>query len=188
MAHYLFVKWYTVVRRHYILVVLRILKFIFLLTLAVFLYVISSEIINNYPDLYYMKFIFFLFVFWTLNYAFLSLILSIIEYYFDLMIVYKDQIVSIKCSLLFRDDIEIIDAYRIMKVDGYSRGLMQNIFWFWNLIIEQQKDDSKVYHFMPKPYRILLIIQKQRDNLLADRKKKYIVPEEDIQQEKKKKA
>ncbi|MGB2110652.1 MAG: hypothetical protein ACPHY8_01705 [Patescibacteria group bacterium] len=44
------------------------------------------------------------------------------------MIVYKDQIVSIKCSLLFRDDIEIIDAYRIMKVDGYSRGLMQNIF------------------------------------------------------------
>lgn len=99
----------------------------------------------------------------------------------------KNQIVSIKCSLLFRDDIEIIDAYRIMKVDGYSRGLMQNIFWFWNLIIEQQKDDSKVYHFMPKPYRILLIIQKQRDNLLADRKKKYIVPEEDIQQEKRKK-
>lgn len=178
MAHYLFVKWYTVVRRHYILVVLRVLKFLFLLCLAFFLYVISWEIINNYPDLYYLKFIFFLFVFWTLNYAFLSLILSIIEYYFDLMIVYKDQIVSIKCSLLFRDDIEIIDAYRIMKVDGYSRGLMQNIFGFGNLIIEQQKDDSKIFHFMPKPYRILLIIQKQRDNLLAERKKKYIVADE----------
>ena len=75
-----------------------------------------------------------------------------------------------------------------MKVDGYSRGLMQNIFWFWNLIIEQQKDDSKVYHFIPKPYKILMIIQKQRDRLLDERKKKYIVPEEDIQQEKKKKA
>lgn len=102
------------------------------------------------------------------------------------MIVYKDQIVSIKCSLLFRDDIEIIDAYRIMKVDGYSRGLMQNIFGFWNLIIEQQKDDSKVYHFMPKPYRILLIIQKQRDNLLAERKKKYIITDEEELKSKKK--
>lgn len=135
-----------------------------------------------------MKFIFFVFVFWTLNYAFLSLILSIIEYYFDLMIVYKDQIVSIKCSLLFRDDIEIIDAYRIMKVDGYSRWLLQNILWFWNLVIEQQKEDSKIFHFMPKPYRILMIIQKQRDSLLAERKKKYIISEEDHENNKKKKA
>lgn len=183
MAHYSFVKWYTIVRRHYILVVLRVLKFLFLLCLASFLYIISWEIINNYPDLYYLKFIFFLFVFWAINYAFLSLILSIIEYYFDLMIVYKDQIVSIKCSLLFRDDIEIIDAYRIMKVDGYSRWLFQNILSFWNLVIEQQKEESKIFHFMPKPYKILMIIQKQRDNLLAERKKKYIISDEETKKQ-----
>ena len=38
-----------------------------------------------------------------------------------MIVVYKDQIVMIKCSLILRDDIEIVDAYRIMKVDYKER-------------------------------------------------------------------
>jgi hypothetical protein len=46
------------------------------------------------------------------------------------------------------------------------------------LIIEQQKDDVRTFHFVPKPYKILLIIKKQRDAVLEERKKKYIISEE----------
>ena len=101
--------------------IIRMIKFIFLIGLSFFLYWISFKAIQAYPDIPYLNVIFFIFVFGTLNYAFISLILSFIYYYFDLIVIYKDQIVMIKCSLFLRDDIEIVDAYRIMKVDGYSR-------------------------------------------------------------------
>lgn len=155
------------------------MKFIFFILLSFFLYWLSFKVTKAYPDIEYINVIFFWFVFFTLNYAFISLILSVIYYYFDLIVVYKDQIVMIKCSLILRDDIEIVDAYRIMKVDGYSRGFFANIFWYWNLIIEQQKDDVRIFHFIPKPYKILLIIKKQRDAVLEERKKKYIISGED---------
>lgn len=160
------------------------IKFIFLIWLSFFLYWLSFKVIQTYPDIQYLNVIFFIFVFGTLNYAFISLILSCIYYYFDLIVIYKDQIVMIKCSLILRDDIEIVDAYRIMKVDGYSRWLWANIFWYWNLIIEQQKDDVRVFHFIPKPYKLLLIIKKQRDAVLADRRKKYLISEQDLEKEK----
>ncbi len=160
------------------------IKFIFLIGLSFFLYWLSFKVIQAYPDIQYLNVIFFIFVFGTLNYAFISLILSFIYYYFDLVVIYKDQIVMIKCSLILRDDIEIVDAYRIMKVDGYSRWLCANIFWYWDLIIEQQKDDVRIFHFIPKPYKLLLIIKKQRDAVLADRRKKYLISEEDLEKEK----
>jgi hypothetical protein len=178
MGHYTSINWYTVMRRHIILPIIRIMKFIFLMLLSLFLYWISCKLIATYSDINYLNVLFFLFVFWTINYAFISLILSFIYYYFDLIVIYKDQIVMIKCSLILRDDIEIVDAYRIMKVDWYSRGFFANIFWYWNLIIEQQKDDVRIFHFVPSPYRLLLIIKKQRDAVLEERKKKYIISEE----------
>jgi hypothetical protein len=101
---------------------------VFLIGLSIFLYWLSFKVLAVYPDIEYLNVLFFLFVFSTLNYAFISLILSVIYYYFDLIVIYKDQIVMIKCSLILRDDIEIVDAYRVMKVDGYSRGIFANIF------------------------------------------------------------
>ncbi|MCP4523174.1 MAG: hypothetical protein GY828_03065 [Candidatus Gracilibacteria bacterium] len=184
MSDYTSVNGYTITRRHIILPIIRLVKFIFLLGLSVFLYWLYFKVKAFYPDLIYLDITFFIFVFGTLNYAFISLILGLISYYFDLLVVYKDQIVMIKCSLLFRDDIEIIDSYRVMKVDGYSRGFCANIFGYGNLVIEQQKDEVKILHFIPRPYKILLIIQKQRESLLEERRKKYIISEEDNQKEK----
>lgn len=181
MGHFTVANWYTIIRKHIIMPILRIIKFIFLLLISVFLYWVSFKVMQQYPDVEYLNWIFFVFIFGLVNYAFLSFIFYLIYYYFDLIVIYKDQIVMIKCSLLLRDDIEVIDAYRIMKVDGFSRGLMANIIWYGNLVIEQQKDDVRTLHFVPKPYKILLIIQKQRTALLDERKKKYIITEEEDQ-------
>ena len=178
MSHYTTEKGYTVIRKHVMLPLIKIWKFIFFILLSCFLFWLSFKISEIYPDIEYINLIFFTFVFFLLNYAFISLVLAVIYYYFDLLIIYKDQIVTIKCSLFLRDDIEIVDAYRIMKVDGYSRGIFANIFWYWNLVIEQQKDEVKTFRFVPKPYKILLIIKKQRDAVLKERKKKYIISEE----------
>ena len=177
--HYSTRDWYTIIKRHYILLFFRLAKFGFLLLLVGLLYWFSLWFLSNYEDLPFMRYLFFTFLFLLLNYAFFSLILSLIRYYFNLIVIYKDQIVFIHCTLLFRDDIEVFDSYRIMKVDGYARWFFANVLWFWTLVIEQQKNDVRLFHFIPKPYRILLIIKKQRESVLAERQKKYIVPTEE---------
>jgi hypothetical protein len=64
-----------------------------------------------------------------------------------------------------------------MKVDGYSRGFFANVLWYGNIIIEQQKDDVRVFHFIPHPHKILMIIKRQRESVLEERKKKYFISE-----------
>jgi hypothetical protein len=42
------------------------------------------------------------------------------ENYNEMMIIHNDQIIMIKASLILMDDIEIIDAYRLMKIDSFA--------------------------------------------------------------------
>lgn len=176
-AHYTQHKWYTYVRRHFIILLAKIMKFLFTFLLSIFLVWILHYFSESFQDFVFAKYALFLSAFFVLNYAFINLALALITYSYDLVIIFKDQIVNIKCSLLFRDDIEIIDAYRVMKVDGYSRGFFANVLWYGNIIIEQQKDDVRVFHFIPHPHKILMIIKRQRESVLEERKKKYFISE-----------
>lgn len=120
-------------------------------------------------------YIMFPIIFSVLNYAFIKLINSLIIYYNELILVYDDKITIIKCSLVLRDDIEIIDAYRVMKTDAFTRGIIWNLLSYGNLVIEQQKDEVRIFHFISKPYRILEILNRQREKVKNESKKKYIV-------------
>jgi hypothetical protein len=50
----------------------------------------------------------------------------------------------------------------VMKIDAFSRWLISNIFWYGNILLEQQKNDIRTFHFMPDPYRIVEIFKKHR--------------------------
>lgn len=165
---------YTIVRRHWILILFEIIKFIFFLAVSLIIFWIAVEYKENISrdiELYIM----FPIIFSILNYAFLKLINSLIIYYNELLLVYDDKIILIKCSLILRDDIEIIDAYRVMKIDAFTRGLIWNLLSYGNLVIEQQKDEVRIFHFISQPYRILEILKKQREKVKIESKKKYIV-------------
>lgn len=114
----------------------------------------------------------------VLNYAFLRLVLSIIDYYHTIIIVKGEQIFIIHCTIIMQDDMEVIDSYRITKVDVFSHGIIANLIGYGNLVIEQQRDDVRTFHFIPDPYRILKILKEQKQQVIEDRRKKYIVSEE----------
>ena len=95
------------------------------------------------------------------------------------MIIQDDHVAIIKASLILKDDIEIIDSYRVMKIDAFCRWFFSNILWYWNLVIEQQKDDVRTFHFIPDPYKVLELLREQKQNVLDERKKKYIVTDDD---------
>lgn len=165
---------YTIVRRHWILILFEIIKFIFFLAVSLIIFRIAMEYkdkISRDIEIYIM----FPIIFSVLNYAFIKLINSLIIYYNELILVYDDKITIIKCSLVLRDDIEIIDAYRVMKTDAFTRGIIWNLLSYGNLVIEQQKDEVRIFHFISKPYRILEILNRQREKVKNESKKKYIV-------------
>lgn len=177
MSYYL-TDWETIVLKHGLLKYLAIFKFIFLLFIIVmvtYIWVSFKEVIWN--DL--LLYVFFPFCFFLLNYTFIKLVLWLIEYYNYMFIIKDDQIIIINSSFILRDDIEIIEAYKIIKMDSYSRWLFSNIIWFWNVVIELQTKEERTFRFMPNPFRLINKLKAQRDYVLENRRKKYIVDDFD---------
>lgn len=170
----------TVIKRHFILLLFSILKFIFfvLLGLTILYVYIYLDNKSDWDHGFFMHILLF-FIFVILNYAFIKFVLDIIEYYNNLIIIQDDHIVILKASLMLKDDIEVIDSYRVMKVDAFCHWFIANIVSYWNLVIEQQKDDVRVFHFIPRPFEVLKKLREQKEFVLNERKKKYIVADEE---------
>lgn len=165
---------FSIIKKHYVLFLLNFIKFFFFLFIALligYIWITYREIIWEEVILY----IFFPLVLILVNYSFLKLILWVIEYFNYLFIISDDEIFIIKASLIMRNDIEVIDSFKIVKLDAYSRWFFSNLLWFWEIIIETQTKEERTFHFMPKPYQLLENLKQQRRGVLEERKKKYIV-------------
>lgn len=96
------------------------LKFSFFLMVALLIGYIGityREVIGD--DI--VNYIFFPLVFVLVNYSFFKFIFGAIEYFNYLFIIHNDQIFIINSSLIMRNDIEVVDAFKIVKLDAYSR-------------------------------------------------------------------
>ncbi len=163
-----------IVRKHWILLFLYLVKFIFILIFAIilsFIGIFYAESLGR--DL--VVYVIFPAVFLLVNYSFFKLILAMIEFYNYLFIIAWDQIFVINASLIMRNDIEVIDAFKIIKLDAYSRGFISNVLSYGRITIELQTKEERIFRFMPHPYKLLQYLQEQREEVLENRKKKYIV-------------
>lgn len=177
MASFHSQDWYTIIKKHYILTFAYMLKFVCLIVFSLFLLSFSLEYrIMIWEDV--TRYVFFPIIFLMFNYSFSKLILGFIEYYHYLFIIKDDQIFIINCSLILRDDIEVIDSFKIIKIDSFSRWFFSNIIWYWTIVIELQSRETRSFRFMPNPYRLIKLLEEQRDSVLLDRKKKYIAVHE----------
>lgn len=62
-------------------------------------------------------------------------------------------------TLILREDLEIMDLTKVMKIDVEVHGIFASMFGYGHLIMEQQKDEVRVIHFMPNPYRVWQILK-----------------------------
>ena len=163
MKNYKEVNWYIIIRRNLLLLIVKIIKSLFFIVLLLVIYYISTKFNDSLFSIEWLRYFSFIAVFLLLNYAFINLISSIIEYYNDLIILHEDQIILIKSSLIMKDDMEIIDIHNVIKIDWFKRWIMQNLLWYWNIVIEQQKYDVRTLHFISKPHHILNMLRSQKD-------------------------
>lgn len=165
---------YSIIKKHYVLLIMYFLKFSFFLLVALLIGYIGITYRKMIGD-DIVNYIFFPLVFVLVNYSFFKFIFGAIEYFNYLFIIHNDQIFIINSSLILRNDIEVVDAFKIVKLDAYSRWFFSNLFGFWRIIMETQTKEERVFRFMPKPYKLLDILKQQRQTVLEERKKKYIV-------------
>lgn len=169
---------YSIIKKHYIIILLYCLKFSFFLFIAFligYIWITYRTIIGE--DL--VTYLFFPLVFILVNYSFFKFIFGTIEYFNYLFIIHNDQIFIINSSLIMRNDIEVVDTFKIVKLDAYTRWFFSNLLSFWKIIIETQTKEERVFRFMPKPYQLLDILKKQRQIVMEERKKRYIVDDVD---------
>lgn len=156
----------TIVRKHGIILFFRKVKFVFWLLGSSIVYYVSLVYRESIGE-EVVYFILFPLIFLFLNYAFIKLILSYIIYYYRLFILYENHIIIIKSSWFLMDDLEVIDIHKVMKIDSYSRWFLSNLFGYGSILVEQQKNEIRTFHFMPDPYKILEIF-KQHKELFKD--------------------
>lgn len=152
---------YTIIRRHWIILLFKYLKFFLFIFFAFVLYYLSITFMDSvWHEL--IHFLIFPIIFILVNYAFIKLVLWYIKFYNDLLVIHDWHLIVIKSSLLFKDDIEFIDLNKITKIDTYCRGLFPNMLSFWNLVIEQQRDELREFHFVPSPFKALKLLQDEK--------------------------
>ncbi len=157
---YIAQKEYAIIKKHFIMILYILAKFFFLLTISLLLMIFTLYFKDKLWDdivtffLYPMVFILF-------NYSFIKLVLGLIFYYNDLVIFVRDKIIIVKSYLYTQDDLEIIDISKVQKIDVQCHWFFANVLWYWNLVIEQQRDELRVLHFIPQPYKALQLLREK---------------------------
>lgn len=116
----------------------------------------------------------FPFVFVLVNYALIKLVLWYVKFYNDLLVIYWGQLIVIKTTLFFTNDIEFIDINKVTKLDAYCRWLVPNMLYYWVLVVEQQRDQVREFSFIPEPFTALHILNEEKLRTIEDRKKTFV--------------
>lgn len=166
-----YTKWnLIIIRKHILLLLFRSLKVVMYLAVAWLLYWLTIKYrVEFWEDL--IKFLLLPTILIIVNFAFLKLTLYIIQHYNNLLIFYNDHLVVIKSSFILIDDIEILDVYKVTKIDTFTRWIMANMFWYWTVIVEQTRDEVRKFSFIPDPQRTLWLFREQKDRILDQRAK-----------------
>ncbi len=150
----------TIVTKHPIYLFYLLAKGVLLLGIALGIGAVFTLYRNDVPEGLVRYFVFPA-VLVLANYALLQLALGIVRYYNKLLVVIRDRIVLITSSLFLQEDIEILELGKVMKIDVECHGLLPNFLNYGALIIEQQKNDVRVLHFIPDPYTVVRIIREK---------------------------
>jgi hypothetical protein len=168
-----------VVRRHFFLLLFRLFKFLFFIIVSGVLFFITFR----YRDVLQpigCDWLLFAIAFILLHYAFFRFISEFIRHYNRLIVIHVDSIIILNASLMLKDDIEILDARKLIKIDKMSHGIISNFMGFGNIIIEQQNNDLRIFHYIPQIDKFLDACHRQREHITNSRFQTHIpIPSND---------
>ncbi|EKE27350.1 MAG: hypothetical protein ACD_3C00223G0027 [uncultured bacterium (gcode 4)] len=153
-------KDYVIIKKHGIVILYILARFVFAMLIVIWLFLISYLFRSSLREDLVLFFLYPVQMI-ILVYAFSKLAQGYIFYYNDLIIFIHDKVIIMKSSLFLQDDLEVIDTSKVMKIDVQCHGFFANLVWYGNLVIEQQRDELRILHFVPKPYKALQLLREK---------------------------
>ncbi|MFZ2256249.1 MAG: hypothetical protein WAW59_00145 [Patescibacteria group bacterium] len=150
---------YIIIKRHGILLLLMTARYFFyLIPIGVILWFyyayrgfFSSDVVH---------FVLLPALLLGINYIFIRVIISIIDFYGRFILLGGTTIILIHTTILLKDDIEFMNIQSVLKVDVERHGFFANILNYGHLILEQRNEIRKV-HYVPSPHKLCQIINER---------------------------
>jgi len=149
-----------------------IFKIIFELTLASFLVWAMHHFIKLVPD---FKYVWLIVIYIIVIITYFSILISIIRYFYDVLIINKKEVYRIKIWLFLVEDIDVVDLYRVQEIKARMEWFIWVLLNIWDLHLVEQKDREKVVKLLDNPEKIAEIIKHIQEQLI---KKRFNIEEE----------
>ncbi len=101
---------------------------------------------------------------------YLSSIISLARYFFDLLIITDNIIYQFKMWLFLIEDISIIEIYRIQEIKSYTRWFIRVLLKVWDIHLVEQKDKEKIIYNIDSPKQVAKNIERIKLNIIEKRR------------------
>lgn len=171
---------WLLVRKSFWLLFVYILRSVFLILFISLLIYWFTYFISTLPEgLFLLKvFLWFIILLWIIL-TLLTIISWIVLFHFDIVICSDQKIFRFKLWLFFKDNVDIIELYRIQEVRVNMSNFIKILLNIWDIRLIEPNDIVKEVHRLDEPKRVALAISKEKDKLIARRRKKEIEVEKD---------
>ena len=155
-------------RIFYLLMTKIVILILFLITWFLIILTVVWDSLNGADYMIIKNVIWILFII-AIIYIFTLITSWSIKYFYDIAIFTNDKIYKFRSWLFMRDNIDVIDLYRVQRIKV-------NMWWFikvflnvWNIVIIEQNDMEKSINWIDNPKDVMMLVQKLKDKVIYKR-------------------
>ena len=155
------------VRKSKYLFFLIVLKVFFLILFSVLILQFATIVWNNAN--WWIKIFEIIIIYILLIRFYISLTRSVVNYFYDLVIISNKWVYKLKLWLFLSENTEIVDLYKIQEIKAHTEWIVSVLLNIWDLHLVEQKDTEKIVHFIDNPEFIANIIRWVQHHLIQQR-------------------
>ena len=149
-----------------------VMKMIFsLLLIIVLAYLMWYLLQNNSSNDQQLKDLVWVIILILMMYFFSASIIWFIRYFFDVIICTHDKVRRVKLWLFYRDNIDVIELYRVQEMEVVMDWFFRILFNVWDICLIEQNDMKKIIHWIDSPKKVVFLIQDIKDTHIRNRHK-----------------
>lgn len=86
-----------------------------------------------------------------------------------MVIISQERVVNITFGLFFKEEVKIIELYRVLSIASSQDGVFKSIFDYGDIIMKVQNVGNMLITKMPNPKRIIQKLEQLKEHTTQDR-------------------
>ncbi len=94
---------------------------------------------------------------------------SLISYFYYVVIISHERVVKISFDLFFREEVKILELYRVLSITSSQNGMLKSVFDYGDIIMKVQNAGNMLITKMPNPKKIIQKIEQLKEHTTKER-------------------